>query len=145
MTLSIVKLTIILPVLNEAAGIEAALKALQQYRARGVEIVVADGASSDGTADIARGYADRVVNAPRGRAVQMNAGAAAVAGDVLLFLHADTQLPADADRLVMDGLARTGRSWGRFDVRFDSGGSLRLVAAAMNLRSGDVRDPRGFR
>jgi rSAM/selenodomain-associated transferase 2 len=135
MTLSIVKLTIILPVLNEAAGIEAALKALQQYRARGVEIVVADGASSDGTADIARGYADRVVNAPRGRAVQMNAGAAAVAGDVLLFLHADTQLPADADRLVMDGLARTGRSWGRFDVRFDSGGSLRLVAAAMNLRS----------
>jgi rSAM/selenodomain-associated transferase 2 len=135
MTLSIVKLTIILPVLNEAAGIEAALQALRRFRARGVEIVVADGASSDGTADIARGYADRVVNAPRGRALQMNAGAAAAAGDVLLFLHADTQLPADADRQIADGMARSGRLWGRFDVQFDSGGALRLVAAAMNLRS----------
>lgn len=132
-------LSIVMPVLNEAAGIEAALKALQRFRARGVEIVVADGGSSDGTVDLARGYADRVVSAPRGRAVQMNAGAAAAGGDVLMFLHADTQLPADADRLVADGLARSGRSWGcswgRFDVRFDSGGALRLVAAAMNLRS----------
>jgi rSAM/selenodomain-associated transferase 2 len=128
-------LSIIMPVLNEAAGIEAALQALRRFRARGVEIVVADGASSDGTADIARGYADRVVNAPRGRALQMNAGAAAAAGDVLLFLHADTQLPADAERQVMDGLARSGRLWGRFDVQFDSGGALLLVAAAMNLRS----------
>lgn len=128
-------LSIVMPVLNEAAGIETALKALQRLRARGVEIVVADGASYDDTADIARGYADRVVSAPRGRALQMNAGAAAAAGDVLLFLHADTQLPADADRQVMEGLARSGRSWGRFDVRFDSGGLLRLVAGAMNLRS----------
>ncbi|MDI1344471.1 MAG: TIGR04283 family arsenosugar biosynthesis glycosyltransferase [Pseudolabrys sp.] len=135
MTLSTVKLTIILPVLNEAAGIEAALKALRRFRVRGVEIVVADGASSDCTADIVRGYADRVVNAPRGRALQMNVGAAAAAGDVLLFLHADTQLPADADRQIADGMARSGRLWGRFDVQFDNGGALRLVAAAMNLRS----------
>ena len=128
-------LSIVMPVLNEAAGIEAALKALQRFRARGVEIVVADGESSDGTADIARGYADRVVGAPRGRALQMNAGAAAASGDVLIFLHADTLLPADADRRVMEGLARSGCIWGRFDVRFDSGGLLGLVAAAMNARS----------
>ena len=66
----------------------------------------------------------------------MNAGAAASCGDVLLFLHADTRLPPDADALISDGLARTGRTWGRFDVRI--AGAHRLfpvVAAAMNLRS----------
>ena len=65
----------------------------------------------------------------------MNAGAAAARGDVLLFLHADTRLPENADHLVLDGLARSGRAWGRFDVRFDGGGLLRVVAAMMNLRS----------
>ena len=65
----------------------------------------------------------------------MNAGAAAACGDVLLFLHADTRLPENADRLVRDGLARSGRGWGRFDVRFDGGGLLALVATMMNWRS----------
>lgn len=129
------KLSIVMPVVNEAAGIEAALKVLQIYRMRGVEIVVADGHSSDGTADLARGRADRVVSAPRGRALQMNAGAAEARGDVLLFLHADTHLPENADRLVLDGLAQSGRCWGRFDVAFDAGFALRLIAFAMNLRS----------
>jgi rSAM/selenodomain-associated transferase 2 len=128
-------LSIIMPVLNEAATIEAALKALQPYRARGVEVIVADGGSNDGTPDRARGLADRVIAATRGRAVQMNAGAAAAGGDVLLFLHADTQLPDQADRLVLDGLAQSGRSWGRFDVRIDGGGFIAVVAFSMNLRS----------
>ncbi len=65
----------------------------------------------------------------------MNAGAAVARGDVLLFLHADTRLPENADRLVLDGLARSGRAWGRFDVRFDSGGLLGVVATMMNIRS----------
>ena len=66
----------------------------------------------------------------------MNAGAAAARGDVLLFLHADTRLPADADRLMLDGLARSSRVWGRFDVRFDGGARCcALVARMMNLRS----------
>ena len=65
----------------------------------------------------------------------MNAGAAAARGNILLFLHADTRLPDDADRLVIDGLACSSRVWGRFDVRFDSGGLMRFVAAVMNLRS----------
>ena len=129
------KLSIIMPVLNEAASIEAALTALQLYRARGVEVIVADGGSSDGTVMLARTLTDRVVSAPRGRAIQMNAGAAAASGDVLLFLHADTHLPDDADKLVLDGLAQSKRQWGRFDVRIDGGGLLPLIALMMNTRS----------
>ena len=94
-----------------------------------------DGGSRDGTPELARPLADRVLTAPRGRAAQMNAGAAAARGDVLLFLHADTHLPDDADRLVLDGLARSGRVWGRFDVRIDGGGLLALIAFTMNWRS----------
>jgi rSAM/selenodomain-associated transferase 2 len=126
-------ISIVMPVLNEAASIEAALRALAPYRARGVEVVVIDGGSGDGTAALARPLADRVLSAPRGRAAQMNAGAMSASGDVLLFLHADTRLPDDADRLVLDGLK--DRQWGRFDVRFDGGGLLRLVAIMMNERS----------
>jgi rSAM/selenodomain-associated transferase 2 len=129
------KLSIVMPVLDEAAEIEAALSALAPYRRRGVEVIVVDGGSSDGTAERARVLADRVIAAARGRSLQMNAGAAAARGDVLLFLHADTQLPENADGLVLDGLARTGRAWGRFDVRIDGGGFLRVVAIMMNTRS----------
>ena len=128
-------ISIIVPTLNEAAGIEAALRALAPLRARSVEVIVVDGGSGDGTAALATPLADRVLTSPRGRAMQMNAGAAAARGDVLLFLHADTRLPHDADRLLADGLRRSGKAWGRFDVRFDSGGMLALIAAMMNLRS----------
>ena len=130
------KLSIVMPMLNEAGGIVEALAALAPLRARGVEIIVSDGGSGDATVALARPLADIVVVAPRGRGRQMNAGAAASCGDVLLFLHADTRLPPDADALISDGLARTGRTWGRFDVRI--AGAHRLfpvVAAAMNLRS----------
>ena len=127
--------TIIMPVLDEATEIEAALAVLAPYRARGGEVIVADGGSSDSTAELARSLADRVIVAPRGRAAQMNAGAAAANGDVLLFLHADTRLPDNADRLVLDGLAYSGRNWGRFDVRFDGGCRLTFVARMMNWRS----------
>src|SRR5262245_24049127 len=87
------KFSIVMPVLNEADGIEEALRALAPLRARGVEIVVADGGSSDATVALARPLADVVVAAPQGRGAQMNAGAAASGGDMLLFLHADTRLP----------------------------------------------------
>jgi rSAM/selenodomain-associated transferase 2 len=77
-----------------------------------------------------------LIVAARGRASQMNAGASAARGDTLLFLHADTRLPQDADRLVMDGLGRSGRPWGRFDVRIDGPHPLLpVIAAMMNLRS----------
>jgi len=129
------KLSIVMPVLNEAAEIETALAALAPYRRRGVEVIVVDGGSRDGTPNLARPRADRVVSGQRGRALQMNAGAAGAHGEILLFLHADTRLPEGADQLVLDGLARSGRVWGRFDVRIDGGGLLRLIAMMMNRRS----------
>jgi rSAM/selenodomain-associated transferase 2 len=132
---SIPTLSIIMPVLNEGAGIETALRALAPYRARGVEIIVVDGGSTDATPQIACALSDRVLASPRGRASQMNAGAGVARGDVLMFLHADTQLPEYADRLALDGLMRSKRVWGRFDVRIAGGGRLRLIALMMNLRS----------
>jgi rSAM/selenodomain-associated transferase 2 len=130
------KLSVIMPVLNEADGIEEALTSLAPLRTRGVEIVVADGGSSDATVALARPLADLVIAAPRGRGVQMNAGAAASGGDVLLFLHADTHLPRDADALIRDGLVRSGCTWGRFDVRIAGAHPLfPVIAAMMNLRS----------
>jgi rSAM/selenodomain-associated transferase 2 len=130
------KISIIVPVLNEAAGIEVALLALQPLRARGHEVIVVDGASRDATTRLVGQAADRTISAPRGRALQMNAGARAACGDVLLFLHADTRLPDDADRVLLEGLGNSTRCWGRFDVRIDSASPLlRLVSAMMNLRS----------
>jgi rSAM/selenodomain-associated transferase 2 len=130
------RITIIIPTLNEAANIEAALARLQPLRGRGHEVIVADGGSADGTAALASAAADRVIDAPRGRARQMNAGAQHARGDVLLFLHADTQLPAEADRLILDGLRGSGRAWGRFDVRIAGRHwLLPLIAFGMNQRS----------
>src|SRR5262249_44551151 len=130
------KLSIIMPVFNEGEGIAATLDALADLRALGVEVIVVDGGSRDATVQRARLRADHVISAPRGRALQMNAGAETACGNVLLFLHADTRLPADADHIVLNGLARSGRAWGRFDVRID-GESRVLIAVAwlMNLRS----------
>jgi rSAM/selenodomain-associated transferase 2 len=128
-------LSVVMPALNEAAGIEATLQALQPLRARGVEIVLADGGSSDGTAERAAPWVDAVAPSPRGRAVQMNAGAARARSGVLLFLHADTHLPPLADLLVQQAVAG-GAHWGRFDVRIEGRPwMLRVVAALMNLRS----------
>jgi rSAM/selenodomain-associated transferase 2 len=130
------RLSVVVPALNEAAGIAAALDALAGLRAAGHEVLVIDGGSADGTPDLAAPRADRVAAAPRGRASQMNAGARLASGDVLLFLHADTRLPPRADRLVLDGLAGSGRAWGRFDVRIAGAHPLlRVVAALMNARS----------
>ena len=130
------KLSVIVPVLDEADGIVSALTALAPLRARGAEVVVADGGSRDTTVALAAPLADAIVTAPRGRGSQMNAGAAVATGDVLVFLHADTRLPADADTLIGDGLDRTGRVWGRFDVRIaGTHPLLRVIAAMMNLRS----------
>lgn len=131
-------LSIVIPALNEAAGIEPTLQALQPLRLRGVELVLADGGSSDATPTLAQPWVNAVVDAPRGRALQMNAGAARARADVLLFLHADTRLPPLADVLVLQAVQRSdkGACWGRFDVRIEGRAwMLRVVAALMNLRS----------
>ena len=129
-------LSIIVPVLGEAGTIAVVLEALAPFRARGTQVIVVDGGSQDGTAILARPHADFVLGSTRGRATQMNAGAAMARGDVLLFLHADTRLPPDADHLILDALAKSGRAWGRFDVTIEGQSPLlRLVAAMMNTRS----------
>jgi rSAM/selenodomain-associated transferase 2 len=131
-----VPISIIVPALDEAAGIERTLAALRPLRARGAEVVVVDGGSRDATKALAAPLADRVLEAPRGRASQMNAGAGASAGAILLFLHADTRLPVGALEAIESALADPGRAWGRFDVRIEGRvACLGVVAALMNARS----------
>ncbi len=129
-------LSVVVPTLNEAASLADTLRPLQAWRARGTEVIVADGGSTDGTPELARPWADRVLAAPRGRASQMSAGAGTARGNILLFLHADTRLPADGDAAVRAALAE--RTWGRFDVRLsgaDRRPLLRLVGLLMSQRS----------
>lgn len=129
------RLSIVMPVLNEAAGLQATLQALQALRAGGHELIVVDGGSQDDSAALAAALADEVVHSPRGRARQMNAGAAQARHDTLLFLHADTRLPAAADAAVAQALQR-GARWGRFDVRIEGRSAwLPVVAWFMNRRS----------
>lgn len=128
-------LSLIMPVLDEAANIETTLASLQPLIQRGMEVIVVDGGSRDATATLAAPLCTRVIEAPRGRACQMNRGAAAASGERLLFLHADTRLPRGAERLIEEALS--GRHcWGRFDIRLEGRHPLLpIIATAMNLRS----------
>jgi len=133
-------LSIVMPVLNEVEGIAAALEPLAPLLARGAELIIADGGSSDGTMAwaqvITRIPSTTLISTPRGRALQMNAGAHQATADVLLFLHADTVLPPDADALIAKALADRASVWGRFDVRIGGQSQiLPMVATFMNLRS----------
>lgn len=124
--------SVIIPTLNEEGCLAEALRSLEHQQAR--EVIVADGGSTDGTRWTAAG-ADLFLDAPRGRAAQMNAGAARAAGDVLLFLHADCALEdgalAEAERL----LRRRGVAAGCFRMRVGAEGSLyRLIDACATAR-----------
>jgi rSAM/selenodomain-associated transferase 2 len=129
-----VNLSIVVPAYNEAAVIGETLRSLAPLRARGHEVIVADGGSEDATREVAAPFADRVLLAPRGRARQMNAGAKAASGEALVFLHADSRLPGNADQLILQSLRES--LWGRFDVAIE-GRSMLLptIAFLMNLRS----------
>jgi len=134
LTVVVPVLTVVVPVLNEAGIIVDALRALAPLRAQGHEVIVADGGSEDGTRELAAPLADRVIAGPRGRARQMNAGAAAARGDALLFLHADSFLPASADKLIVQSLQK--HMWGRFDVRIEGRSPLLpVIGYLMNWRS----------
>ena len=129
-------IAIIIPTLNEARTIRPLINMLQTLRQNGHRVIVADGGSEDGTVRQLAPLVDEVVEAPRGRARQMNAGAGAATGPLLLFLHADTRLPEAADALIIESLKRMRRSWGRFDVRIDGRHPLlRAVERLMNARS----------
>jgi rSAM/selenodomain-associated transferase 2 len=129
------RLSIIIAALNEAATIVATLKPLQAMRSRGVEVILVDGGSSDNTTELARVFCDQVIASSKGRALQMNAGAAAATlSDAYLFLHADSVLPPDSDINIVDALQ--SHQWGRFDVTIQGAHMLLpMVAWFMNLRS----------
>jgi rSAM/selenodomain-associated transferase 2 len=130
------KLSIIVPLLNEAQELPGLLGRLSPLIRNGSEVIVVDGGSDDGSAHIAERAGFIVVRTAKGRARQMNAGAALASGDVLLFLHADTQLPDAAEIAITQRLADNRQVWGRFDVHI-SGRSpmLPVVSHLMNLRS----------
>ena len=128
------KLSVIIPTLEEASVIEDCLRSLASLRARGHEVIVADGGSDDATRALAQPLCERVLVTPRGRAAQMNAGARAASGEALVFLHADTRLPERADEAISSALRQS--QWGRFDVEIrGERAMLKLVAWSMNLRS----------
>lgn len=130
------KLSIIVPVLNEMRELPGLLDRLSPLLRPGSEVIIVDGGSTDGSANFARCSGFTVVHSPRGRARQMNAGAAHASGEVLLFLHADTQLPDGAELLIEQALAGSARIWGRFDVGIAGRPfMLRVVGCMMNLRS----------
>lgn len=128
-------LSIIMPVLDEASRLGTQLASLQSLRLLGAKLVVADGGSRDDTTACCTGLADQILVAARGRARQMNAGVAASSGDILLFLHADTELPPRAFESILAAIDG-GAQWGRFDVRIDGRHPmLRIVERMMNWRS----------
>lgn len=130
------KLSIIIPVLNEALVIVRTLSSLQPLRHKGHEVIVVDGGSEDDSMWLSKPLADKVIQTIRGRSRQMNAGAKLAKGDFLLFLHADTLLPNNADRLIIEGMNGKYRLWGRFNVKL-SGRTplLRIIELLMNWRS----------
>jgi rSAM/selenodomain-associated transferase 2 len=129
------KVSIIVPVLNEAVHIAETLQSLSCYRESGHEVIIVDGGSSDDTLALAAQAADKVLRSNPGRALQMNRGIDAAAGDVLLFLHADTRLPADAIVQIVKTV-EDGCFWGRFNVRLSGNHFMfRIIECMMNLRS----------
>ncbi len=135
---TVLRLSVIIPALNEERGIGEVVADTQRGLGVGDELIVVDGGSVDGTRETAQAAGARVVASERGRGLQMNRGAELASGDVLLFLHADTRLPVGfRDGIVAAlelGVGEPG--WGRFDLRFDEAGpALRLIAWLINHRS----------
>lgn len=130
------RISIIIPVLNEAHGITSALSRLQPLRNKGHEIIVCDGGSHDNTVALATPLADQLIQSKPGRAQQMNAGANKANSKVLLFLHADTRLPKEAMQLIHQGINNNKASWGHFKIKLSGKHPLlRVVETLMNWRS----------
>lgn len=129
------KISIIIPVLNEEQSLSEALSRLQSIRQSGHELIIVDGGSHDHSLAIAQDKADSVIVSSAGRALQMNVGAAVATGDIYLFLHADTELPEITARLI-SSLRQRKNLWGRFDIRLSASKTIfRLIEYLVNLRS----------
>ncbi len=137
------RISIIIPVLNETANrIKSTLASVQN--AENVEVIVVDGGSHNETVALVQFWGVKVLSSTAGRACQMNAGATAATGDILLFLHADTCLPAGFEKLVPLTLAQSGTVAGAFELKIDSPmRSLRLIEKMVNWRSRFLSLPYG--
>ncbi|MBD1842532.1 TIGR04283 family arsenosugar biosynthesis glycosyltransferase [Cyanobacteria bacterium FACHB-63] len=132
------KISIVIPVLNEAN----ALPRILSIQAADIEIIVVDGGSQDETVEIAKSYGVKVLHSIPSRAKQMNAGAAIATGEILLFLHADTRLPAEFDQMIRQVLSNSIA--GAFQLNIDATLlGLRWVQWGVNLRSRYLQFPYG--
>ncbi|WP_445626865.1 TIGR04283 family arsenosugar biosynthesis glycosyltransferase [Nostoc sp. DSM 114167] len=136
------KISIIIPAINEAGNIKKAIATTQANL--NIEVIVIDGGSSDDTVAIAQSLNVKVISSSPGRAVQMNAGAVAASGEILLFLHADTRLPTGFDEMIRTALQQPGIVAGAFKLRIDASLlSLRWVEWGVNVRSHFYQMPYG--
>ncbi|MEH1816259.1 MAG: TIGR04283 family arsenosugar biosynthesis glycosyltransferase [Nostoc sp.] len=136
------KISIIIPAINEAGNIKKAIATTQANL--NIEVIVVDGGSSDDTVAIAQSLNVKVISSSPGRAVQMNAGAVAASGEILLFLHADTLLPTGFDEMIRTALQQPGTVAGAFKLRIDASLlSLRWVEWGVNVRSHFYQMPYG--
>lgn len=134
--MKLLKLSIIIPCLNESQHIDSTLDLLQGARKRGHEIILCDGGSTDNTIEISSHLVDLCVHSSSGRSLQMNNAAKRASGDVLCFLHADTLPPENIDTLITDALNNSSKVWGRFNIKLSgSHWAYRFIEFLMNLRS----------
>ncbi|MGA7937788.1 MAG: TIGR04283 family arsenosugar biosynthesis glycosyltransferase, partial [Kovacikia sp.] len=135
-------ISIVIPTLNEAENLPKTLASAQ--RATQVQVIVVDGGSQDSTIEVAKARCSQVFVSSSGRAHQMNTGAKAACGDILLFLHGDTLLPAGFDRLIRRTLAQPGVIAGAFELKIEGiGWGLRLVEWGVKGRSHLLQMPYG--
>ncbi len=140
-------ISVIIPTLNEGSTLASTLDRLLQepnLQEPNLEVIVADGGSADDTCAIAQAKGVQVVQATRGRGAQLNQGAAIANGEILIFLHADTQLPANVEILVQQALAKPGTVAGAFDLAIDGPGwKLRWIEQGVKWRSRWLHLPYG--
>ncbi|MGH8012146.1 MAG: TIGR04283 family arsenosugar biosynthesis glycosyltransferase [Candidatus Binataceae bacterium] len=130
-----IELSVIVPMLNEEHAVVPTLRAIRTG-APGAEVIVADGGSDDYSVALARALCDRIVEAPRGRAIQMNAAARLAGGDTLAFVHADTLVPPDFALAIARAMRDPGVVSGRFDLRLDDHAlPFRVLGALISMRS----------
>jgi rSAM/selenodomain-associated transferase 2 len=128
------QISVIIPVFNEAEGIDEFLAHLNTRTQ--IEVIVVDGGSTDKTLSLMQGKVDSVISTTLGRAHQMNVGAEQAQGEVLLFLHSDTYLPLGWDKLILKSKKNKNLYWGRFDVHLDGQAFIfSVIAFFINLRS----------
>jgi rSAM/selenodomain-associated transferase 2 len=137
------KLSVIIPVLNESQVLSQTLEALLAH-AGSPEIIVVDGCSTDNSAETARKYTSRVLLCPRGRGIQQDTGARQAQGDVLLFLHGDTRLPFGFEEHIRQALCDPKVVFGAFVLAIDPPSPiLKLISLTANLRSMVLKMPYG--